>query len=189
MHESRGRGWGVCVTLPPEMSHIATRSLWGYSHVSILAFQRNQFSPVFSTSDIIHLLHTQNMYTCPQYVFKTSNSSIRAIIFMMKTLTFLKMTHFGVSDFTLSSFSNQCTDFDNVCIILMGNQCCVQCYNNLKITESIHTCDSFREVRSHIINLYIYKCMTLQLYQCLPPQKSDQIDLRFLVVGTGHISS
>ena len=56
------------VTLPPEMSRIATRSLLRYSqwisqrgcHVSILAFQRNQFSPGFSTSE---------KYTC--YTHKT----------------------------------------------------------------------------------------------------------------------
>ena len=46
------------VTLPPEMSHIATRSLFGYSHfpkgvlhinyyISILAFQQNQFLQSF----------------------------------------------------------------------------------------------------------------------------------------------
>ena len=51
---------------------------------------------------------------------------------------FLKMTLFGVSDFTLSKCETQWTKIENVCIVLIINQCYVLCCKNLKIAESIH---------------------------------------------------
>ena len=57
------------VTLPPEMSHIATRSLFGVQplsqrgcHISILAFQRNQFLQSFLHQKNILFTHTKSLY-------------------------------------------------------------------------------------------------------------------------------
>ena len=86
---------------------------------------------------------------------------------------FLKMTLFGVSDFTLSLFQNQWTDFDNFCIVLMRNKCYVLCCKNLKISERGYPCESFREVCSQMdfkplswewVILYIHIHVYISLY-------------------------
>ena len=81
---------------------------------------------------------------------------------------FLKMTLFGVSDFTLSLFQNQWTDFDNFCIVLMRNKCYVLCCKISKYqSEGIHvnhfgryvhkwTSSPFRENGSYYIYIYTY---------------------------------
>ena len=54
---------------------------------------------------------------------------------------FLKMTLLGVSDFTVSEFQNQWTDFDNfVHHFNEKSMLCTKllCCTNLKIAESIH---------------------------------------------------
>ena len=59
----------IYVTLPPEMSWIATWSIFGYSQfptgdaVSIWAFQLNQFLQSFLHQKI-HFLHTETVYKC-----------------------------------------------------------------------------------------------------------------------------
>ena len=63
------------------------------------------------------------------------------------------MTLFGVTDFTLSYFQNQWTDFDNFCILLMRNQCYVLWCKNLKIAESIHSTHFGRE--GHVCTLLV----------------------------------
>ena len=71
------------VTLPPEMSHIATRSLLGYSHFPkggamyrFWLFNEIGFSSLFYIRTI-HLLQTQSVYKC--HLYKTINPSMRAI--------------------------------------------------------------------------------------------------------------
>ena len=60
----------VFVTLPPEMSQIATWSLYGYSQfrkggavLSILAFHRKRFLQSFLHHKM-HFLHTRKVYKC-----------------------------------------------------------------------------------------------------------------------------
>ena len=62
------------------------------------------------------------------------------------------MTLFGVSDFALSC-QNQWTNFDNVCIILMKNQCSVLYMLQKSQDRRKYPCDSFREAGSYICYL------------------------------------
>ena len=57
---------------------------------------------------------------------------------MIKTLflQFIKMTLSGVSEFTLSSFQNQWTDFDNFCINLKINQCYIYIEREREINKT-----------------------------------------------------
>ena len=77
----------IYVTLPPEMSHIATRSLFGYNtffpkgvpYVSILAFRRNQFLQSFLHQKI-PFLHTYKFISVMSKCLKQATlHSIRAI--------------------------------------------------------------------------------------------------------------
>ena len=99
-------------------------------------FNKMTFSSLFYIRKI-HFLHTQKVHTChPSRRFKQATRQLRAIYDENFICRFLKMTLSGVSDFTLSWFPNQWTDFDNVCVILMRIQCYL-CGRNLKIAESI----------------------------------------------------
>ena len=99
------------VTLPPEMSRIAARSLFGYSyllsqrgcHVSTLAFQPESVSPVFSTSEnCTCYTHTKFIISVISMCLKQATLSIRDIYDENFIWRFLKMTLFGVSELTLS---------------------------------------------------------------------------------------
>ena len=80
-------------------------------HVSILAFQRNQFLQSFLYQNNTLVTHTKSVY-------------ISVISKCLKPATlqydenviwrFLKISHFGVGDLTLSYFPNQWTNIDSL---------------------------------------------------------------------------